>query len=300
MTSKYLISVATYKRPEGIQRLLESLYRAISDRDDVDVVVVDNDENGSAQEIVNSHPLGARYKVEKEPGIASARNRGLMCFEESYFAIIFIDDDEWVEPDWFTNLIEFTENSNADVVQGPVVTVLPEDSPRWVRTGGFYQRKTRLTGEVLESAATNNTLLTRQAWLNAGSPKFDAAFSSTGGSDWDLFWGIRKSGSKIVYCDNAIVSEDVPANRMTKQWIQQRYVRNGIVGVRVCQKHNDPILPYLLKAAAIGMIGTFQMALEFVTRQGPQAKSLSRVLISWGKFSGFFGKRIHEYKRNSS
>lgn len=299
MPHQYLISIATYKRPEGLARLLDSLEVALSGRTNFNIVVVDNDPQGTGEEAAKQSPLRVTYVIEEEPGIASARNRGLTFFTADHRGIIFVDDDEWVEPDWFENLTRHSENSDAGVVQGPVITLLPSDAPEWITQGGFYQRKSRKTGEQLESAATNNTLLTRDAWLSAGSPVFDTAFSSTGGSDWDLFWGIRKSGVRIEYCEDAIVSEDVPPSRMGKKWLRQRYIRNGIVGIRVCKKHGDLVLPYIFRALAVGAVGLAQIALSTLRGQGPQAVPMSRALVSWGKISGLFGQRIHEYKRQN-
>lgn len=294
-TRRYLISIATYQRPDGLARLLDSLTASIDGR--ADVVVTDNDPAESARDIVAEHPLKPIYLVEPTPGIASARNRGLELFTADYEALIFLDDDEWVEPGWFSSLVDFLEATDAGVVQGPVLTVLPEGVPSWVRQGGYYQRRLRQNGAELPSAATNNTALRHAAWASAGFPRFDPAFSDTGGSDWDLFWGIRKAGCRIVYCGQAVASEDVPAKRLTKKWIRQRYIRNGIVEARVMRKHREPLVAFVLHAIATGLVGSVQLAVEFVSRRPTSSRALSRVLIPFGKITGLFGHRIHEYKR---
>lgn len=293
--ARYLVSVATYKRPSDLLRLLDTL--AVSLDETADVVVVDNDEAASAREVVSVHAVGARYVVETDPGIASARNRGLEFFNTAYHGIIFVDDDEWVEPDWYATLTRYERSTGAGVVQSPVNTVLPQGAPGWIERGGFYQRRNQKTGAELESAATNNTLLTRAAWEAAGTPRFDPAFSSTGGSDWDLFWGVRRAGAKILFCADAVVSETVPGSRLSWSWLKQRFIRNGIVEARVVRKHGEPLAPFILKAAAVLAIGGAQAGRDFVLRRGRQARSMRRVYISLGKFSGLFGYRIHEYSR---
>jgi len=295
MPNRYLISIATYRRPTDLKRLLDSLAESLDAR--ADIVVTDNDSNRSAHETVCCHPLAPTYLVETTPGIASARNRGLQYFTEKYFAVIFLDDDEWVSPTWFSELTSFLEGSAADVVQGPVHTELPPDAGAWVHRGGFYQRRTRASGTILPSAATNNTAMRYDAWVAAGRPSFDTAFSETGGSDWDLFWGVRKSGAHIVYCAEAVVSEDVPPSRLSVSWLRQRYIRNGIVEVRVRRKHGDPLAGFFLRAIAAAAVGSLQLAFFYITGKGLQAKPLSRVLISYGKFAGLVGVRIREYKR---
>jgi GT2 family glycosyltransferase len=264
-----------------------------------DVIVTDNDPDRSAETVTGAHSVGAVYLAEPEPGIASARNRGLEHFAAGYEAIIFLDDDEWVEPTWFATMTGFLESHDAGVVQGPVLTVLPSDAPDWVRKGGFYQRRLREDGQELPSAATNNTALRHTAWKAAGSPRFDPAFSTTGGSDWDFFWGVRKAGATIRYCADAIASEDVPTGRLTRKWIAQRYVRNGIVEIRVMRKHREPLARFVILALASAVVGAAQLAVGLVLGRGLQARPLSRVLIPYGKITGLLGHRIQEYKRSS-
>ncbi|WP_345752694.1 glycosyltransferase family 2 protein [Microbacterium rhizophilus] len=296
MTSRrHLIAIATYRRPDDLRRLLDSLAESVDDT--ADIVVVDNDAAGSARQVVEGHPLAPVYEIEPEPGIASARNRGLTHFRTDHAGVVFVDDDEWVEPDWYATITRYARESGAGVVQGPVVTVLPEDAPAWVRRGGFYQRRLDQTGAELPSAATNNTLLTREAWERAGSPTFDPEFSSTGGSDWDLFWGVRKAGARILFCGEAVVSEDVPASRLSWPWLRQRFVRNGIVEARVQRKHGDPIIPFAAKALATLAIGVAQVALDSALGRGRRSRSVRRVLIPVGKLAGLFGYRVHEYRR---
>ncbi|GAA3655618.1 glycosyltransferase family 2 protein [Microbacterium marinilacus] len=292
---RHLIAIATYRRPDDLVRLLDSLRGSVDAA--ADIVVVDNDADESARAAVEAHPLAPAYVVETEPGIASARNRGLESFTDAHAAVIFVDDDEWVEPAWYETLTAYARESGAGVVQGPVITVLPDATPEWIPRGGFYQRRVEQTGTELPSAATNNTLLTREAWVRAGSPRFDTAFSSTGGSDWDLFWGVRKAGARILYCAEAVVSEDVPSSRLSWQWLRQRYLRNGIVEARVRRKHGDPLALFVLRAVATLGVGATQTALDAVLRRGRHARSLRRVYIPLGKLSGLLGHRIHEYKR---
>lgn len=293
---RYLISIASYRRPDDLARLLDSLQRT-DGINNADIIVVDNDPNETARRVTEAHPLKPRYLVEREPGIASARNRGLAEFSSDYYAIVFVDDDEWVNADWFSTLTEYQLATGVGVVTGPVITVLPENTPSWIIRGGFYQRPLTRTGTALLSAATNNTLLTRSSWITAGSPLFDTDFSSTGGSDWDFFWGIRKTGTQIRYCAGAVVSEDVPPSRLSGKWLRRRAVRNGIVNTRVRRKHGDPLVLSLTRGLARAGFNAVVLSLNLITGKGVQAKPLNAILNEYGKFSALVGYRIHEYRR---
>lgn len=294
---RYLIAIATYQRQEKLSILLTSLFQARGVSDAADIVIVDNDPGRSALSTVASHELATQYICQPVPGIAAARNAALQLFSNQYAGIIFIDDDEWVAWDWFEKLTAYAEKSAAGAVQGAVFTVLTVGAPKWIVQGNFYQRRVRSTGETLESAATNNTLLHRSAWVRAGSPKFDEAFSLTGGSDWDLFWQVRTSGFDIHYCAEAVVSEEVPAERATWRWLRRRYLRKGMVGTRIVRKHGGSTAKYLGTAVVAIMWGVLQQIGFLLVREGVQAVAIERIFVNLGKFGPLLGITIEEYKR---
>jgi glycosyltransferase involved in cell wall biosynthesis len=291
---RYLIAVATYRRPMQLRRLLDSLEQSV-DPNHVDVLVVDNDADASAKSIVYQHSLSPRYVVEPERGIASARNRALDEFGEQFTAIIYVDDDEWVEEGWFQTLIAYRGDVGADIVQGPVVTMLGDDAPNWVRAGRYFQRPIPPSGSDCTSVATNNVLLTREAWQRAGAPRFDSAFSSTGGSDFDFFWGIRKTGASARFCAEAVVFEDVPASRLSFTWLRRRYTRNGIVLVKSRRKHGEPLGRFLVVTSCAFVVGVAQSASALAAGRTPSAVPVERIFKGVGVFAGLFGYRIHEY-----
>lgn len=305
----WLISVATYKRPQELTQLLLSLTESLDRHPDegvrADLVVVNNDAEVSddIERIVNAHTAGfhaTHYVLEPEPGIAAARNRGLEFFTTSHDAIVFVDDDEWVAPDWWGNLVDYSILTDADVVTGPVMTHLDSNAPGWIVKGGFYQRPVQTTGPGLRSAATNNTLLKRRAWLRAGSPRFDTSFSTTGGSDWDFFWGVRKAGATLHYCADVVVHEAVPPTRQSYRWMSRRAIRNGMVNTRVRRKHGDPVVRTLPRGfARLGYNVALQSGL-LVTGRGLQFKPWNAVHHELGKMLGLAGVKTHEYSRDAS
>ena len=293
----YLISVATYMRPDGLKRLLDSL---IAGGKVADVVVVDNDPDGSARTIAEEHSAVTFYAIQPEAGIAQARNAGLEYFSAGYDGIIFVDDDEWVEPEWFFTLTSYLESNDADVVQGPVITCLPQDCPAWIRRGGFFQRERVPSGTPLLSAATNNTALAREAWVRAGEPRFDPSFSETGGSDWDFFWGLRRSGARIAYCNDAVVSEDVPASRLNAKWLVRRSMRSGIVHSRVRLKYGDSPVRALVKGVPRAGYYGLLLVRGLVFDRKIAAKPFTVVSFEIGKVLGLMGYRTYEYRRTDN
>jgi succinoglycan biosynthesis protein ExoM len=301
VAERYLIAIATYLRPKGLQRLLDSVEAAISsapvDMAPVDIVVVDNDADGSARSTAVDHRLSPTYVVEPEPGISAARNRALDHFSDRYSAIIFVDDDEWVSPAWLTTLTTYAAQTRADVVVGPVISVFLESTPEWVTRGGFFTQRLRPSGEQLRHAPTHNTLLLREAWVRAGSPRFDPAFSRTGGEDTDFFHGIRKSGAGILFCAEAAVYEEVPVDRQSLRFVRRRAIREGANETRVLRKHRDPVAVSLARGVRSGVYGILFLGLNLATGRGVQARPYFSLFYALGQFAGMFNYQVEGYTR---
>ena len=292
--SRVLIAVATYKRPDGLQALLQSLELASTERS-FDVLVVDNDAAGSAQTVAESSPLMVTYVVEPKPGIAAARNRAVDEVQ-NYDAVVFVDDDEYVVEGWLDRLLDYAENSPAGVVTGPVESIFPADAPRWVVKGGFIQRPSWPHGSVLTAGATNNTLVKIAAWNAAGAPRFDDTFSATGGSDAKLFSVLLERGVQIEFCATAVVFEPVLPERMRLKWLARRGYRNGIVSARIWTlKHGRG--KTLIKGVLLALTGLVRALRDLLTARGVQARSFNGFFNGLGVVSALIGVRVHEYKR---
>lgn len=156
---KVAIGVLTYKRPDGLKRLLAGLELLTFDKvstPDVHVLVIDNDPEASAQEDCIQRQGSYRWKLgyshEPRRGISHARNRALDLSMEGYDGIAFIDDDEEPAPDWLDQLLFVQQEYGADVVTGPVLPRMVEPAPAWSKKGRFYERSRHPTGFRMELA----------------------------------------------------------------------------------------------------------------------------------------------------
>lgn len=233
--------VCTYQRNDLLTRLLESLKSVQmppgTTIDQPHVIVVDNSPQPTAEHLVQSYS-GARYVHEPRPGIATARNTSLEAVPEDAQAVVFLDDDEQVTTDWFVSLLSAACESSADAVAGPVVPIFEGEEPDWVSTYGYVRRTDFPTGPHPRRLATNNTLVL-STWF--GHPRhggrgyrFEETFNFIGGSDSDLFERMMDDGAQFWWCAEAVVTEHVPIERSTKQWLRRRALRGG--QVRVAKK----------------------------------------------------------------
>jgi succinoglycan biosynthesis protein ExoM len=105
------ICIATYRRPEGLSRLLDSLERLkLPTGIRIETIIVDNDRDASAASVVQSRSgllEAIHYCVEPRQNIALARNRALSQASGEW--ILFIDDDEIADENWITEYLKLVE-----------------------------------------------------------------------------------------------------------------------------------------------------------------------------------------------
>jgi len=244
MTTVVTVCVCTFKRPQLLGELLQSLGRQRTVGIEWSIVVVDNDATATAEPTVA--PFAATldvpltYAVEVRRGISHARNTAVGHSRGDYVA--FIDDDEVAAPDWLQNLVRTALAHQCDAVLGPVLPVFPEGAPAWVRDSGFFNRPRHVTGTHVRSqeGRTGNALV-KQRWLMEAEP-FRVELGLTGGEDYDFFRRLEAAGGSIVWADDALVSEIVPPERQRLRWMLERAVRGGLDYWRAQRRGGMPLV----------------------------------------------------------
>ncbi len=222
-----VLAVVTYRRPDDLAATLPLLVGQLRVAGpDSEVLVVDNDPGGSAQEVLERSALaGVRYVLEPRPGIAAARNRAL-AEAGAHDVLVFIDDDERPQEGWLRNLLEVHRSTGCDGVVGPVVSSFGAEPDPWIAAGGFFTRRRLPTGTSVQVAATNNLLLDLHRWRGTGID-FDERFGLSGGSDTLFTRRLTASGARLLWCDEAVVTDVVPPERATRDWVLRRRLRIG-------------------------------------------------------------------------
>ena len=299
------ICVATYKRPDGLRRLLLALDRLTftTDPPEVEVVVVDNDPGGSAVALCEGlqHELRwpIRCVVEKNRGIPQARNRAVETAGEAADFIAFIDDDEVPDTRWLDELIVVQREHGADVVTGAVAPLFEKPPPDWVTRGGFFDRKTTATGSRLRHAFTNNVLVSR-AVLERMAPCFHEGMALTGGTDRHFFQRVRMAGYSIVWANDALVDEWIPPTRTTARWLIQRAYRTGNATSAIEKDLNAPwrVIPIQV-AKGMVWIGLGLVCAPFAPLAGRHRLVHCARWMAYGAglLAGLTGARYEEYRR---
>jgi len=213
-----------------LERLLAGLQNQVSENCfSFSIVVVDNDYNKSAKEIVavfkKRSLIDIDYYTEPVQNIALARNRAVENAKGNFIG--FIDDDEFPIEKWLLNLYKALKHYGSDGVLGPVLPFFEKEPPRWVLQGRFFERATHPTGHVLgwRDSRTGNVLLRRELFKD-GHEWFDASFGS-GGEDRDFFKRMIVKGFRFLWCAEAPVYETVTAERCKRSFMLRRALLRG-------------------------------------------------------------------------
>jgi succinoglycan biosynthesis protein ExoM len=226
---KISVCIATYRRADRLAALLEDLVGQQTAPDEV--IVVDNDAAESARPVIAQRleagaPFTLRYDVQPQRNIALTRNKTVALASGDWLA--FIDDDERAPPTWLRQLIDFAVQQAADGVLAPVVPVVPEQAPAWIRKGKFYDFPRMASGTIvpLNRMRFGNVLLRGEPLRREPGP-FDPKYGLMAGEDGDLLVRMAGNGAKIVWCDEAIVHEPVEQARLSLRWLLQRALGGG-------------------------------------------------------------------------
>jgi succinoglycan biosynthesis protein ExoM len=84
------------------------------------------------------------------------------------------------------------------------------------------------TGSVVPANRLRfGNVLLRARLLAPYRAPFDPAYGLTGGEDGDLLARLVNAGARIVWCDEAAVTEPVETARMSLRWLMRRALRGG-------------------------------------------------------------------------
>lgn len=299
-----IVGIPTFRRPNGLRKLLESLVEA-GTRRPFRIVVAENDselqEGRKVCEDMRTAGFPATLDVVScsRRGISEARN-ALVEFaldDEACAYLLMLDDDEWARPGWLDAMVEALERTGSDIVGGPVERVFASDTmPPYLRQLSAVKRKSERLEQIRSIEATSNIGFDLSVLKRFPEERFDPYFSIIGGGDRDFLLRLRLRGATFAWAPDALVFEDFPASRCTREWALQRAYRVGNTEMLAYLKNRPPHFwtKELVKLGITlfhlvyhhGILGWSEKH-RFLARQ-----SLAR---SYGKVSALFGQRHREY-----
>lgn len=218
------VVVSTFRRPEGLQRLVDALAAQSLDRDLWEAVIVDNGSGPPSAEVIEAIAAAAPFHlrllhIEVNDGPAAARNLGWRS--TSAPVVAFTDDDCQPHPGWLeAGLSAVASASRIGVVQGRTVRAGGDDYPY---TGFTVIREVSQPSPWFEGC---NLFFRREALEGAGG--FDESFGFFG-EETSLGWQVVGAGWGRGWADDAVVGHELVERpwrwHVRFHWLERNIVR---------------------------------------------------------------------------
>ncbi len=201
-----------------------------------EILIVENESivqvDGIVARFSASGPHPVTYVHEPELGIPFARNAAVeAALERGADWIGFVDDDETLCADWLPNMIAAIDRYDSDAVAGPAQQFLNGRESEWVDDPKAHHPEGSRCGSASTCNVAFNSKLVSAPPEGEGL-RFDTRFRFTGGSDRDFFDRATQAGARIVWSNDPVVVEHVPAQRLTLSWNLRRKYRTGWVAMQ--------------------------------------------------------------------
>jgi succinoglycan biosynthesis protein ExoM len=220
------VLIASMGRPH-LTETLASIGRAhLPDGETLEIVIADDSPDGAVVGLIGSFQSALNITIVPvgAGNVSLARNACLEAARGDW--LIFVDDDETVEPDWLVGHLSAAMDFNADAVFGPVFPIYPAGTPDWFIAANplFGDWGWDNDGQSVPKGRTGNTLIRRAALKNL---RFNPAFGRTGGEDDDFFLRFAAAGNNMVVTNRARAHEMVPEARANMTYALGRAFRTG-------------------------------------------------------------------------
>ena len=302
--ARVLIAIPTFRRPDGLRRLLAAITAMDTDAD-IRVLVADNEGAGGAGLAVVQELATTRYRfpIEAIPvperGLSSVRNAMIAHArkDETLDYVAMIDDDEWPTETWIDDLVAMQKATGASVVGGPNLPVFAPGAPGWAAHCPLFVSDDLPDGGVDIVWGTCNLLLHKSAFAHSDSNLFDPLFNRSGGEDVDAFMRLKASGHRFAWSRTAVVWDDVPLNRTTLGWITRRAFRigNSNMLVQLRWKYGRHGRLVALPSALAAVAANLGLLVVFSLSPKRRVTYYCRLIRSLGKLAFLTGRRSFEY-----
>ena len=196
------IVIPTYNRRPILEKCLNALEKQILNKNvgEYEVIVVDDGSTDGTNTWINNNKDNLKHVVlyEQEHG-GPALGRNLGVIKSRYETIIFIDSDLVVLENFINSHVDkllsnFEKNNKKCFTYGSVINTSNFQNPQ----SEFY----KISDISFAYFATGNVAIPKTLLLSVGL--FDTSFSLYGWEDLELGERLRKIGTKLIKCPEAV------------------------------------------------------------------------------------------------
>jgi glycosyltransferase involved in cell wall biosynthesis len=297
------IVIPTYKRPSDLERLLNSIHADIGERDDVILIVADNDKNGSAKGIIDTFTTqtGRKvdYAIEPEPGVSNARNNAMARVRSRF--VLFLDDDMEVVPPYLDPIMDSAKTLGTAITFAPAIAKLPKGVEAWEPWLAplFSRVFDGPTRQVTETLGTGGCLIDLEG-LKLPTPVFDPALNEVGGEDDAFFAHIMAQGGTVGWCAETKAWEHVPPHRATPSYVWSRHFAFGQTPSRDAADQNAlRVVKWMGVGAVQALVHAPLYAIKRLFRRPSSIGHLGRMAQGVGKVLWWDGLSPRLYGRKA-
>ena len=234
--------IPTHNRSERLIAALESVIRQDLPAADWECVVVSN--NSTDDTVARFGDFAARYPglnlrlvTEDGPGVSYARNRGIA--ETSAPLLVFIDDDERINPGFLRAYADFFDaHPDAVVAGGRIIAEYPTGRPDWMSKyvempiANPMDFGERVRPFPAGRVPGGGNMAFRRAGL-AGYGGFDPTLGRVngeliGGEENDFFERLLLGGETIWYVPGAVMWHIIPPAKLTGAYFRRLSYNVGV------------------------------------------------------------------------
>jgi succinoglycan biosynthesis protein ExoM len=285
------IIIPTQRRPRSLERAARSCFGQVGvDAGALELIVIDNDEHGSARPIAEAlaaeAPFPLRYIHEPRPGVANARNAGVAAVRGRFIA--FLDDDEEASEGWIAALCDVQRRFEADLVFGPVRARIPENiRDHRAYLEHFFSRSDRAGEGLIDHYHGCGDSLVRRAALPNRPLPFSEGRNRIGGEDDLLFSEMQGAAARIAWAPAAWVWEDPAPERINLRYAIRRAFVYGQGAPNNCAHAFPPdrlgVAGWMLQGLAQAAIFGLLAGAQWLIRTPQRAFTLDRAARGLGK-----------------
>jgi glycosyltransferase involved in cell wall biosynthesis len=234
------VIVPVYNGENTIEDCVQSIFDLSFPRDEVELLLIDNDSTDGTAAILDRFPDRAKILSETTRGPSAARNRGLANATGDIIA--FTDADCTVHPDWLTHLIEPLADKAVGISGGTILSRRPCNS---IEAFGERIHDHRLAIEydsppyaITMNWASPRSVLEQVGWFDEELLRCE---------DCDLSYRILAAGYRIAYAPDAIIYH---RNEETLEGLAAEGYAHGYHAVPLVRKHDEFIRSFSAKVPA--------------------------------------------------
>lgn len=235
----YTIALCTHNHVHRLERTLADLAQLHPPRAPWELLVIDNGCRDGTTELLARHVWPGGWKVrvvrEEKLGLSNARNCAIGEAQGEY--VIFMDDDETVDPDWLRAYERLIMDKQPDAFGGRIHVLFEDMRPPWLKDEllGFLGELNR--AEIIVPLTEPRTFfhggnfgIRKTVCDSIGD--FDSTLGrkgidNTGGEEVDFYHRLLAAGMKVWWTPEAIIHHRIQAAKLKRSYFLDLHYRQG-------------------------------------------------------------------------